>query len=90
MLKLSPSERLTVLNKFAGALQELSPMELPALCYQLFSMCTSAAQLIIPLLSLEKYFHKNYYKQLFSDMYSNSTDFDSIGTHMKTLSLSLY
>ncbi|XP_002006644.2 Fanconi anemia group I protein [Drosophila mojavensis] len=81
MLKLSPSERLTVLNKFAGALQELSPMELPALCYQLFSMCTSAAQLIIPLLSLEKYFHKNYYKQLFSDMCSNSTDFDSIDAY---------
>ncbi|KAH8298499.1 hypothetical protein KR044_007977, partial [Drosophila immigrans] len=80
-LKLSNGERLTVLNKFAGALQELSPMELPALCYQLFSMCQSAAQLIIPLLALEKYFHRNYYKRLFSDMSSNSTDFDSIDNY---------
>ncbi|XP_034479900.1 Fanconi anemia group I protein [Drosophila innubila] len=81
MLKLSYAERVTVLNKFAGALQELSPMELPALCYQLFSMCNSAAQLIIPLLALEKYFHRNYYKRLFLDMCSNSTDFDSIDAY---------
>ncbi|KAH8355258.1 hypothetical protein KR093_009668, partial [Drosophila rubida] len=81
MLKLNNGERSTVLNKFAGALQELSPMELPALCYQLFSMCQSAAQLIIPLLALEKYFNRNYYKRLFSDMSSNSTDFDSIDNY---------
>ncbi|EDV98457.1 GH22660 [Drosophila grimshawi] len=80
-LKLSVGERLTVLNKFAGALQELSPMELPVLCYQLFSMCTNAAQLIIPLMALEKYFHRHYYKRLFSDMCSNSTDFDSIDAY---------
>ncbi|XP_068145106.1 LOW QUALITY PROTEIN: Fanconi anemia group I protein homolog [Drosophila tropicalis] len=77
-LHLSNAEILTVLNKFAGALQELSPMELPALCFQLFSMCNSASKLIIPLLALEKYFHRNYYKRLFSDMCSNSTDLDSI------------
>ncbi|XP_064535940.1 Fanconi anemia group I protein homolog [Drosophila montana] len=81
MLKLSNGERFTVLNKFAGALQDLSPIELPALCFQLFSMCTSAAQLIIPLLALEKYFHRNYYKRLFSDMCSNSTDLDSIDAY---------
>lgn len=83
-LKLTNTERFTVLNKFSGALQELSPMELPALCFQLFSMCNSAAQLIIPLLALEKYFHRNYYKRVFSDMCSNSTDFDSIGKHYRT------
>ncbi|XP_034654239.1 Fanconi anemia group I protein homolog isoform X1 [Drosophila subobscura] len=77
-IDLSNGEILTVLNKFSGVLQELSPMELPALCFQLFSMCQSASQLIIPLLALEKYFHRNYYKRLFSDMCSNSTDFDSI------------
>ncbi|XP_060654538.1 Fanconi anemia group I protein [Drosophila nasuta] len=80
-LKLNNGERLTVLNKFSGALQDLSPMELPALCYQLFSMCQSATQLIIPLLALEKYFYRNYYKRLFSDMSSNSTDFDSIDNY---------
>lgn len=78
-MNLSNTELLTVLNKFSGALQELSPMELPALCFQLFSMCNSASQLIMPLLALEKYFHRNFYKRLFSDMSSNSTNFDSIG-----------
>ncbi|XP_039486307.1 Fanconi anemia group I protein [Drosophila santomea] len=77
-MNLSSGEVLTVLNKFSGALQELSPMELPALCFQLFSMCSTASQLIIPLLALEKYFHRNYYKRLFSDMCSNSTNLDSI------------
>ncbi|KAH8277898.1 hypothetical protein KR018_009894, partial [Drosophila ironensis] len=77
-MNLSNGEVVTVLNKFAGALQELSPMELPALCFQLFSICRNATQLIIPLLALEKYFHRNFYKGLFSDMCSNSTNFDSI------------
>ncbi|EDV59451.2 Fanconi anemia group I protein homolog [Drosophila erecta] len=77
-MNLSSGEILTVLNKFSGVLQELSPMELPALCFQLFSMCSTASQLIIPLLALEKYFHRNYYKRLFSDMCSNSTNLDSI------------
>nr|XP_016941259.1 Fanconi anemia group I protein homolog [Drosophila suzukii] len=77
-INLSSGEILTVLNKFSGALQELSPMELPALCFQLFSMCSTASQLIIPLLALEKYFYRNYYKRLFSDMCSNSTNLDSI------------
>lgn len=78
-MNLSSGEIVTVLNKFSGALQELSPMELPALCFQLFSMCSTASQLIITLLALEKYFHRNYYKRLFSDMCSNSTNLDSIG-----------
>ncbi|KAH8402315.1 hypothetical protein KR009_011348, partial [Drosophila setifemur] len=77
-MSLSNGEVQTVLNKFSGALQELSPMELPALCFQLFSMCNSASQLIIPLMALEKYFHRNFYKRLFSDMCSNSTNLDSI------------
>ncbi|XP_030375244.1 Fanconi anemia group I protein [Scaptodrosophila lebanonensis] len=80
-MQLSNEERLTVLNKFAGALQEQTPMELPALCFQLFSMCSSAGQLIIPLLALEKYFHRYYYKRLFADMCNNSSDLDSIDSY---------
>ncbi|XP_017066246.1 Fanconi anemia group I protein [Drosophila eugracilis] len=77
-MNLNCGEILMVLNKFSGTLQELSPMELPALCFQLFSICNTAAQLIIPLLALDKYFHRNFYKRLFSDMCSNSTNLDSI------------
>uniref|UniRef100_A0A6P4FK17 Fanconi anemia group I protein n=1 Tax=Drosophila rhopaloa TaxID=1041015 RepID=A0A6P4FK17_DRORH len=80
-INLSSGEILTVLNKFSGAVQELSPMELPALCFQLFSMCSTASQLIIPLLALDKYFHRNFYKRLFSDMCSNSTNLDSIDSY---------
>lgn len=70
---------MIVLNKFTGCLQSLAPDALPALAFQLFSMCSTASQIIIPILALEKYFHRFYYKKLFSDMNSNSTDFDSIG-----------
>ncbi|XP_013097656.2 Fanconi anemia group I protein [Stomoxys calcitrans] len=77
-IHLTPSETVTVLNKFSGSLQSLSPDALPALSYQLFSMCSTASQIIIPILALEKYFHRFYYKKLFDDMSSNSTDFDSI------------
>ncbi|XP_073845314.1 Fanconi anemia complementation group I [Musca autumnalis] len=77
-LHLTAGETLIVLNKFSGCLQSLSPDALPALAFQLFSMCTTASQIIIPILALEKYFHRFYYKKLFDDMSSNSTDFDSI------------
>ncbi|KNC26166.1 hypothetical protein FF38_06697 [Lucilia cuprina] len=77
-LHLTASETVIVLNKFTGCLQSLAPDALPALSYQLFSMCSTASQIIIPILALEKYFHRYYYKKLFSDMNSNSTDFDSI------------
>ncbi|XP_075166591.1 Fanconi anemia complementation group I [Haematobia irritans] len=77
-IHLTPAETITVLNKFSSCLQFLSPDALPALTYQLFSMCSTASQIIIPILALEKYFHRFYYKKLFDDMSSNSTDFDSI------------
>ncbi|KAM7345711.1 Fanconi anemia complementation group I [Cochliomyia hominivorax] len=77
-LHLTPAETVTVLNKFTGCMQSLAPDALPALAFQLFSMCSTASQIIIPILAFEKYFHRFYYKKLFSDMNSNSTDFDSI------------
>ena len=76
---MNSAEIYTVLTKFSGALQSLAPTELPALAYQLFSICNTAAQIIIPIFAFEKYFHRFYYKKLFADMHSNSTDFDSIG-----------
>lgn len=78
---MTSAETITVLNKFSGCLQSLAPDALPALSYQLFSICSTAAQIIIPILALEKYFHRFYYKKLFDDMSSNSTDFDSIGNY---------
>lgn len=75
---ITPEERRVILKKFSASLQHVVPTEVPALSYQLFSLCTSAEQIMIPILALEKYFYKFYYKKLFADMNSNSTDFDSI------------
>uniref|UniRef100_A0A1A9ZCX7 Fanconi anemia group I protein n=1 Tax=Glossina pallidipes TaxID=7398 RepID=A0A1A9ZCX7_GLOPL len=77
-LQLSANEITVVLNKFCGYIQSLNPMALPALAYQLFSICSTASQIIVPILALDKYFHRFYYKKLFADMNSNSVDFDSI------------
>ncbi|XP_067627011.1 Fanconi anemia group I protein homolog isoform X2 [Eurosta solidaginis] len=78
---LKSAELTVVLNKFGGILQTLSPTELPALAYQLFSMCSTCSDIMILVLALEKYFHRFYYKKLFADMQSNSTDFDSIDAY---------
>ncbi|XP_055918883.1 Fanconi anemia group I protein [Eupeodes corollae] len=77
-ISMSTNEKAVVLNKFSASLQNIVPSEVPALSYQLFSMCTTAGQTIIPILALEKYFYRFYYKKLFADMDSNSTDFNSI------------
>uniref|UniRef100_A0A1A9WN60 Fanconi anemia group I protein n=1 Tax=Glossina brevipalpis TaxID=37001 RepID=A0A1A9WN60_9MUSC len=77
-LQLSTGEITTVLNKFSGYIQSLTPDALPSLAYQLFSMCPTPFEIIIPILAFEKYFHRFYYKKLFADMNSNSTDFNSI------------
>ncbi|XP_053963260.1 Fanconi anemia group I protein homolog [Anastrepha ludens] len=77
-LGLKTAEKTIVLNKFGGVLQTLAPAELPALAFQLFSMCSTCTEIMILVLAFEKYFHRFYYKKLFADMQSNSTDFDSI------------
>ncbi|XP_004534830.1 Fanconi anemia group I protein isoform X2 [Ceratitis capitata] len=80
-LKLTNSEVTVVLSKFGGMIQSLNPTELPALSFQLFSLCTTSTEVITLLLAFEKYFHRFYYKKLFADMQSNSTDYDSIDTY---------
>ncbi|XP_036335817.1 Fanconi anemia group I protein homolog [Rhagoletis pomonella] len=80
-LGLKSAEKIAVLNKFGVMLQTLSPTELPALAFQLFSMCSTCSEIMILLLAFEKYFHRFYYKKLFADMQSNSTDFDSIDAY---------
>lgn len=78
-LKLSSSEIVIVLNKFASSFETLSPDTLPALAYQLFAMSQTALHIMIPILALDKYFYRFYYKKLFAEMDSNTTDIDSIG-----------
>lgn len=76
---MSSKEIVIVLNKLSSRFETLSPDTLPALAYQLFSMSQTALHLMIPILALDKYFYRFYYKKLFAEMDSNTTDIDSIG-----------
>lgn len=79
-MPITKDERTKVLEKFAETLQELEPTELPPLANQLFSLTTSVPLVLTVLFSLQKYFHKYYYKKLFTEMKSDSiTETDSIG-----------
>lgn len=80
-MPINKDERSKILGKFADSLQELDPTELPPLVNQLFSLTLSNVPLLLSVLfSLQKYFHKFYYKKLFMDMDADSmTESDSIG-----------
>lgn len=79
-MPITKDERSKILGKFADSLQELEPTELPPLANQLFSLTTSVPLVLMVLFSLQKFFHKFYYRKLFSDMDVDSmTTTDSIG-----------
>lgn len=77
-MKITRDEKTRLLKKLCENIQKFEPLELPALAYQLFSLCSSAAHVFIPLFSFNHYFHNNYYKKVFSDLASEHTNFDSI------------
>lgn len=80
-MPITKEERSKIVGKFAETFKELEPTELPPLANQLFSLTTTVPLVMMVLFSLQKYFHKFYYKKLFTDMESDSmTDADSIGT----------
>lgn len=77
---LSKNEKALVLNKLCEGLLKLEPQELPTLSFQLFTLSTTPAQLMIPLISLNQYFQKYLYKkQLDQSPDSEPLNFDSIG-----------
>lgn len=80
-MPITKDERTAIVEKFAESFQELKPSELPPLANQLFALTTSVPLVMMVLFSLQKYFHKFYYKKLFTDMEMDSiTDTtDSIG-----------
>ncbi|XP_058062569.1 Fanconi anemia group I protein [Anopheles bellator] len=78
-LSLSREEASTFLTKISDCIKHVEPLELPPLAFQLFHVCLKhPALLIVPLMALQKYFHKNYYKKVLSNVNSDTTDFDSI------------
>lgn len=78
-MNISKDEKMMVLKKLCENIVDLMPNDLPMLSFQLFSMCTNAAHVIIPVFSLNQYFHKNYYKHVYGDMCSEETNTDSTG-----------
>lgn len=79
-MPISKNDKILVLNKLCENLSKLEPQELPTLAFQLFTLSTTAAQLMIPLISLNQYFQKYLYqKQLDQTLDDEPLNFDSIG-----------
>lgn len=86
-MPISKNDKVLVLSKLSENLLKLEPEELPTLAFQLFTLSSTPAQLMIPLISLNQYFQKYLYqKQLDQISDSEPLNFDSIG---KINSLSL-
>uniref|UniRef100_A0A2M4A8X9 Fanconi anemia group i protein n=1 Tax=Anopheles triannulatus TaxID=58253 RepID=A0A2M4A8X9_9DIPT len=82
---LSRDETATFVTKISDSIKQIEPLELPPLAFQLFHVCLkNPGQLIVPLMALQKYFHKNYYKKVLSNANSDTTDFDSIDRYSDT------
>ncbi|XP_037050583.1 Fanconi anemia group I protein isoform X1 [Bradysia coprophila] len=78
-MPITKEERSKILGKFADSLQELEPTELPPLANQLFALTTSVPLVLMVLFSFQKFFHKFYYRKLFTDLDADSmTETDSI------------
>uniref|UniRef100_A0A182T620 Fanconi anemia group I protein n=1 Tax=Anopheles maculatus TaxID=74869 RepID=A0A182T620_9DIPT len=78
-LTISKDETSIFVTKISDNLKNIEPLELPPLACQLFHVCLKhPSLLVIPLMALQKYFYKNYYKKLLSNENSDTTDFDSI------------
>lgn len=86
-MPITKDEQMQLLNKMCDNLLTLNPNELPPLAYQLFCLCSTAALVVIPIIGFNRYFHKHYYQQLFADMCSDLSNYDSIG---KSSDLELY
>lgn len=79
-MPISKNDKLLVLNKLCENLSKLEPQELPTLAFQMFTLSTTPAQLMIPLINLNQYFQKYLYqKQLDHASDSEPLNFDSIG-----------
>lgn len=77
-MPITKDERISILGKLCLNMQSLSSREIGPLAFQLFTLSNTAQLIIIPIIGFQKYFHRNYYRKVYSDMASESTDLDSI------------
>lgn len=78
-MPVSKNDKTLVLNKLCENFMKLDPQELPTIAFQLFSICSTPAQLMIPLISLNHYFQKYLYQKLFDESQDRDSDLDRIG-----------
>lgn len=79
-MPISKNDKVLVLSKLSENLLILEPEELPTIAFQLFTLSSTPAQLMIPLISLNQYFQKYLYQKQFDQMSdSEPINFDSIG-----------
>ncbi|XP_059610608.1 Fanconi anemia group I protein [Phlebotomus argentipes] len=80
-MAMTKEERETVMKKLCDALPAITPSEIPSMAYQLFSLSKSPTLLIMPILSLQKYFNSFFYQKMYEDLESNTTSCDSVEEH---------
>lgn len=78
-MPITKNDKSLVLNQLCRNLMQLDPQELPTLSFQMFSLCSTPAQLMIPLISLNNYFQKNLYQRLLDESQDRDSDPDRIG-----------
>lgn len=78
-MPITKDERVSILGKLCQSMQSLSASEVGPLAFQLFTLSNTAQLIIIPIIGFQKYFHNRYYKKVYSDLASESTNVDSIG-----------
>lgn len=77
-MPISKNDRALVMRKLCENILKLEPHDLPTLAFQLFTLSTTPAQLMIPLFSLNQYFTKYLYQKQFDET-DSELRYDSIG-----------
>lgn len=81
-MKISKEDQMNVVKKLCEPILKLPPTEIPALAYQIFSLCTTAALIVIPLYAFNQYFQRHFYKKNYQDMESDQSACGSVGKHI--------
>lgn len=67
-MNITKEDRLNVVKKLCEPIMHLPPTDIPAMAYQIFSLCTTAALVVIPLYTFNRYFQRHYYKKAYDDI----------------------
>jgi Fanconi anemia group I protein len=77
-IELTKEQMTKLLAKLCENLRNMDPSNVPGLAHQMFMLCKCSQLIIIPLLALNKYFYLHLYKDSFTELNSEMSDYDSI------------